>query len=45
MVVGGTVVGVVAATTQLRYKELEPLLRETASSFRAYATKAPAFDL
>lgn len=36
------VVGLVTATTALRFKELEPLLRESANSFRAYSVKTPA---
>lgn len=43
MVADGAVVGVVSATTEMRYKELEKLLRATADSFRAYKVKAPAF--
>ena len=35
--------GFVAATTALRFKQLEPLLRACAESFRAYPVKAPAF--
>uniref|UniRef100_A0A7S4ICK5 Uncharacterized protein n=1 Tax=Prymnesium polylepis TaxID=72548 RepID=A0A7S4ICK5_9EUKA len=38
-------VGIVAATTTLRYKELEESLRGTADSFRAYPVKTPGFNL
>jgi len=38
----GAVVGIVAATTALRYKELKEKLEIVADSFRAYPTKAPS---
>jgi len=44
MVSRDCVVGVVTATTETRWKELEPLLRESANSFRAYPVKAPAIS-
>ena len=44
MICDNTLVGVIVATTELRYKELEPLLRASANSFRAYVAKPPAFD-
>jgi len=44
MIVGDTVVGLVTATTALRYKELEEKLHQSASSFRAYVVKPPAFS-
>jgi len=37
-----TAVALVCATTALRYKELEPLLRQSVDSFRAYPVKAVA---
>ena len=39
----GAVVGIVTATTQLRFKELSEKLETMADSFRAYPVKAPAF--
>lgn len=42
-VMGDSIVGLVAATTELRWKELEPALRQSVDSFRAYSVKAPAF--
>jgi hypothetical protein len=44
-VVDGAVVGVVAATTSLRYKELKESLTTIADSFRAYTVKPPEFSL
>jgi len=44
MVASDCVVGVVTATTEQRWKELEPLLRESANSFRAYPVKAPVIS-
>jgi len=41
--VDGSLVGLVAATTQLRFKELSESLETTTDSFRAYTVKAPAF--
>lgn len=38
--VGDTAVGLVSSTTELRYKELEPLLRQGADTFRVYPVKA-----
>jgi hypothetical protein len=43
MVAADCVVGIVTATTEERYKNLEPLLRASADSFRAYPVKATAF--
>merc|ERR1719478_2077067 len=37
-----TAVALVCATTALRYKDLEPLLRQSVDSFRAYPVKAVA---
>jgi len=37
-----TAVALVCATTALRYKELEPLLRQSVDTFRAYPVKAVA---
>ena len=37
------VVGIVAATTQLRFKDLSAAFETMADSFRAYSVKAPAF--
>ena len=42
-VADGAVVGIVTATTALRYKELAEQLEKMADSFRAYPVKAPAF--
>ena len=42
-VVDNAVVGVVTATTALRYKEMEDQLKTTADSFRAYKVKDPTF--
>jgi len=44
-VTDNTLVGLVSATTEGRYKELEPLLRQSVASFRAYPVKAPGFTL
>ena len=44
MIADNTVVGVVAATTALRYKELAEKLTTCADSFRAYSVKPPAFS-
>jgi len=44
MTVKDAVVGVVGATTTLRFKELKDQLEGTADSFRAYAVKKPAMD-
>jgi hypothetical protein len=41
MIAADAVVGVVAATTTLRYKELKPKLETIADTFRAYAVKKP----
>lgn len=43
MVVNDVVVGVVAATTALRYKDLAEQLNACTTSFRAYSVKTPAF--
>jgi len=43
IVQSGAVVGLVAATTTLRYKELSASLDTACDSFRAYAVKPPAF--
>jgi hypothetical protein len=43
-VADNAVVGVVTATTTLRYKELAEQLLMTADSFRAYPVKEPSFD-
>jgi len=40
-----SLVGIVAATTELRFKELEESLRACADSFRAYPVKSPGFNL
>ena len=40
----GAVIGLVCATTALRYKELSPNLETMADSFRAYSVKPPALD-
>jgi len=39
---GDTALALVCATTALRYKELEPLLRQSVDTFRAYPVKAVA---
>ena len=44
IIVNDAVVGIVTATTALRYKELEKGLETMADSFRAYMVKPPAFD-
>lgn len=43
MLVNDSVCGVVLATTEQRFKELELNFRQCAESFRAYAVKKPAF--
>lgn len=43
MIANDAVVGVVAATTALRYKELSDSLNTCADSFRAYQVATPAF--
>jgi len=43
LLVGDTVCGLVAATTQLRWKDLAETLTTTADSLRAYEVKTPAF--
>jgi len=43
LVADNAVVGVVAATTALRFKELSDTLQTTADSFRAYPVKDPTF--
>ena len=42
MITNDAVVGIVSATTQLRYKELSASFETMADSFRAYTVKAPA---
>merc|ERR1719453_1618661 len=37
------VVGIISATTSLRYKELSAQFEQMADSFRAYPVKTPAF--
>eukprot|EP00310_Coccolithus_braarudii_P026033 CAMPEP_0183338148 /NCGR_PEP_ID=MMETSP0164_2-20130417/5545_1 /TAXON_ID=221442 /ORGANISM="Coccolithus pelagicus ssp braarudi, Strain PLY182g" /LENGTH=316 /DNA_ID=CAMNT_0025507953 /DNA_START=21 /DNA_END=972 /DNA_ORIENTATION=- len=44
MLVGDSVVGLVLATTEQRFKELETNFRACADSFRAYSVKKPAFN-
>jgi hypothetical protein len=43
MIASDSVVGIVTATTSLRYKEMGDNLATCADSFRAYQVKAPAF--
>jgi len=43
LVTNDAVVGIVTATTQLRFKEMSSQLETVADSFRAYKVKAPAF--
>lgn len=45
MLASNALVGLVAATTDLRYKELEEQLRGAVESFRAYPVKTPGFNL
>jgi len=42
-ITNNAVVGIVSATTELRYKELSPQFETMADSFRAYVVKPPAF--
>ena len=43
MVTNDAVVGIVVATTQLRYKELADQIEVCTDSFRAYQVSTPAF--
>ena len=43
LVANEAVVGIVSATTELRYKEMSTQLDTMTDSFRAYSVKAPAF--
>ena len=45
LIANEAVVGIVAATTELRWKELGESLETMTDSFRAYPVKTPAFDL
>lgn len=40
--VGDAAMGLICATTALRYKELEPMLKQAADSFRVYPVKSTA---